>query len=449
MSTTDAASVPGLSTASPRPYWQTTMPPLPDRSGRPLPDAADVVVVGGGYTGVAAARALAGQGASVVLLEAETLGFGASTRNGGIVHAGYSLGFDGLRRRFGEGPARALFRDTLEGYALLGQLIADEGIDAGFVEGGWLNLAWGPSHVEHLAAEAADLRTLGVPADVLAADAVRGQTDTRYYHGALAVDHGGGLHPGRFFAGLAEAAARAGADLHEHVRALSIRGQADGRSVLETSRGPIIAREVVVATNGYTDGVAPALRRRILPIGSYIIATEPLAPDLAHALAPTGRVFFDTKNFLYYWRVVDGRLLFGGRASFWPTTVARAAAMLYRGMLEVYPQLGGVRIEHAWGGRVGYTFDRLPHVGRIGGVTYAMGYCGTGVLLSTHLGTRVGEWLGGGPMPLLARVGFPLVPAPYEGRPWFLPLAGEWYRLRDRLERRSPRPPGRSPEPAP
>jgi glycine/D-amino acid oxidase-like deaminating enzyme len=176
----------------------------------------------------------------------------------------------------------------------------------------------------------------------------------------------------------------------------------------------------------------------VIPIGSYIIATEPLPEELARDLSPKGRAFFDTKNFLYYWHVSDDRrMIFGGRASFLPTSVDRTAAILHKGMLEVHPQLAGYRVDYAWGGNVGFTFDRMPHVGRRDGITYAMGCCGTGVALMTSLGTWVGRWLGGGEPPALARLGFPLVPAPYEGRPWFLPFAGEWFRLQDRIAARS------------
>jgi glycine/D-amino acid oxidase-like deaminating enzyme len=129
-------------------------------------------------------------------------------------------------------------------------------------------------------------------------------------------------------------------------------------------------------------------------------------------------------------------MIFGGRASFLPTSVDHTAGILHRGMLEVHPQLAGYRVDYAWGGNVGFTFDRMPHVGRKDGITYAVGCCGSGVALMTGLGTAVGEWLGGGPAPTLAQLRFPLVPAPYEGRPWFLPFAGEWFRLQDRLARR-------------
>ena len=380
-----------------RSFWQATMPALPDRSTGTLPDSVDVVVVGGGYTGLAAARQLARSGASVVLLEANTLGWGASTRNGGIVHPGYKWGPKALVRRYGDETGRALYRETLDGYALVKQLIADEAIDCDFDECGHLELAYAPSHLRDLEEARDSLAFAGVETALVPPSLLREEIGSDAYFGALAFRESGGLHPGKYLAGLAAAADRAGAHVHEGVRALRVRRQADGRSVVETSRGGVLARDVVVATNGYTDGFVPALRRRIIPIGSYIIVTAVLPGELAAELSPKGRVFFDTKNFLFYWRLTpDRRMLFGGRASFMPTSVHRTARILQRGMAEVHPQLGQTPVEYAWGGKVGFTFDRMPHVGRVGGLTYAMGYCGTGVAMATYLGTRVGEWLGGG-----------------------------------------------------
>jgi glycine/D-amino acid oxidase-like deaminating enzyme len=404
-----------------------------------LPESADVVVIGGGYTGINAARELARRGAAVTLVEARTLGFGASTRNGGIVHPGYKWGPRELIRRYGDETGRALYQETLDGYGTVKRLIADEAIDCDFREVGHLELAYAPSHVKELQHAQASLAFMGVETAILPRERIREEIGSDAYHGALVVANSGLLHPGRYFAGLVAAADGAGADLHEGVRARVVRRQSDGRFAVETERGSILARDVFVATNGYTDGVVPSLRRRIIPIGSYIIASEPLPEELARELSPKGRSFFDTKNFLYYWHVsADRRMVFGGRASFMPTSIDRTAAILHKGLLEVHPQLAGYRIEYAWGGNVGFTFDRMPHVGRTSaGVAYAMGCCGTGVALMTHLGTKAGEWLAGGEAPVLARLKFPLVPAPYEGRPWFLPLAGEWFRFQDRMAARS------------
>ncbi len=421
-----------------RPYWHATMPPLPDRRNRALPDSVDVVVVGGGYMGVTAARELARRGASVSLIEAETLGFGGSTRNGGIVHPGYKWGVSELVARYGEATARHLFRDVIDAYALVKRLIFDESIDCEFRETGYLDLAYAPSHAANLRKAVDGLTSFGVEAAFVPRERLREEIGSDAYFGGLAVAAGGLLHPAKYFGGLVAAAERAGADLHEGVRARAVRRQADSRFVVETDRGAIHAKDVVVGTNGYTDGLVPSLRRRIIPIGSYIIATEPLPEELARDLSPKGRAFFDTKNFLYYWHIsADRRMIFGGRASFMPTSVDRTAAILHRGLLEVHPQLAGYRIDYAWGGNVGFTFDRMPHVGQKDGVTYALGCCGTGVALMTGLGTAVGGWLSGDPAPALSRLSFPLVPAPYEGRPWFLPIAGEWFRFQDRLAARS------------
>jgi glycine/D-amino acid oxidase-like deaminating enzyme len=417
-----------------RPYWHSTMPPLADRSGKQLPEVVDAIVVGGGYTGVAAGRKLALDGAKVVVLEANNLGWGASTRNGGIAHPGFKWGPRTLTKRHGEALARAIYNESVEATDLVASLVRDNGIDAELRWNGYLELAWAKSHADDFEAEAASLRDFGTPAHAVPKASLRTEIGTDLYHGGLAVDAGGLLHPAKWFAGLVGLAEAAGADLHERVRAHSIRRQADGKFVVETDRGAILGSNVLVATNGYTDGVAPPLRRRIIPIGSYIIATEPLPEDLARELSPNGRAYFDTKNFLSYWHVsADRRMLFGGRVSFLPTTVDRTASLLFRRMLEVHPQLAGYRIEFSWGGKVAITMDRMPHIGRMGGITYAMGYSGTGVVLSTYLGTRAAEWMGGGEAPALSKLRFPLVPAPYEGRPWFLPVVGEFFRAQDRL----------------
>lgn len=424
-----------------RPYWHSTMPALIDRSGRSLPDAVDAVVVGGGYTGVAAARKLALQGARTVLLEANTLGWGASTRNGGIAHPGFKWAPDTMVKRYGPDLARALFVETVQATDLLAGIVRDQGIDAELRYNGYLELAWARSHAEHFPAEVAARAALGIASRVVPRDELAAEIGTTAYHGGLAIDSGGLVHPGKWFAALVGLAERAGAELHEGVRATAIRRQADGRFVVETKRGAILARDVLVATNGYTDGVVPALRRRIIPIGSYIIATEPLPEDLARELSPTGRAYFDTRNFLSYWHVsADRRMLFGGRVSFLPTTVDRTAKLLHRRMLEIHPQLAGYRVEFSWGGKVAMTMDRMPHVGRSGGVMYAMGYCGTGLVMSNWLGTRAAEWMGGGEPPALAKLRFPIVPAPYEGRPWFLPFVGEVFRAQDRLAARQKMP---------
>lgn len=419
-----------------RPYWQATMPALPDRQGRRLPDTADVVIVGGGYTGVAAARRLARSGRQVVLLEANHLGWGASTRNGGIVHPGYKWSPEALVRRWGEDTGRALYRETVDAFAFLTGLIRDEAIDCELRTTGHLEVAWGSGDADGFVAERDALAAVGVVSRVIPRERIREEIGTDEFFGALAIDGSGVLHPGKWFAGLVSLADRAGADLHEGVRARALRPQADGRVVVETERGPIIAEHVLVATNGYTDGVAPSIRRRLIPIGSYLIATEPLTEAQVRDVLPTGRAVFDTKNFLNYWHIsADRRMIFGGRVSFMPTWTGRTAKLLYHQLMRIHPQLEGVRVAYAWGGKVALTMDRMPHVGRRGNVVHAVGYSGTGVVASTYLGTKAAEWIEGGEPPVIAKLRFPIVPAPYEGRPWFLPFAGEWFRIQDRRAR--------------
>jgi glycine/D-amino acid oxidase-like deaminating enzyme len=253
------------------------------------------------------------------------------------------------------------------------------------------------------------------------------------YHGAL-VDPGGcSLQPARYVQGLALAAERAGARLLEDTEVLRVRKTETGFE-LATTRGDLRAREVLAATNGYTPPALAALRRRVIPIGSYIIATAPLGEELGQRLVPGRRVLSDTKHLLYYFRLSpDGRMVFGGRASFTPASPRRSAAILAAGMREVFPQLAGATIEYAWSGKVAYPMDHLPHAGQLGGVHYAMGYCGHGVALATYLGTRMGEVLAGiGAVPDLGGKRFKAIPF-FNGFPWFLPLVGGYYRVRDWL----------------
>jgi glycine/D-amino acid oxidase-like deaminating enzyme len=434
------ARIAALEAVTARSLWQATMPHVADRRATPLPDAADVVVIGGGFTGLSAARRSAELGASVVLLEAERLGWGASTRNGGMIHPGYKTPLSGLIAKHGAERGERLYRESIEACEHVATL-CETSIEADFTRSGHVVLASAPAHAEGFREAASALATVDMPARAVERRNLREVVGSDSFFGGLVVDRSGGLHPGKLTAGIVGLAEAAGATLIEGVRAHHVRRQADGRSVVETSRGAILARDVIVGTNGYTGGVTPSLRRRLLPISSFIIATEPLPHDLAESLIPGGRMLFDTKNYLWYWRrTPDDRMLFGGRASMWPTSVLRAAGILRDAMVSVHPELAGTRVEYAWGGKVAFTFDRMPHVGRADGVTYATGCCGSGVAILPWLGTRIAEWVGGAEPPELARLSFPLVPAPYEGRAWFLPLAGEYWKAKDRLAARSARP---------
>jgi glycine/D-amino acid oxidase-like deaminating enzyme len=400
----------------------------------PLPTYTDVAVIGGGYTGLSAARTLAQRGIDVTVLEQHTMGWGASGRNGGFILPGYKPEMAELYQRLGDERAGRMFRLTLDAIGFLEQIIAEEEIACDFVRCGAVTLAAKRSHIKPLEESGRFLRDrLGYATELLSANELAREIGSSRYHGGLVDPGGRSLHPTKYVGGLALAASRAGARLLEYTGVTGLHRVSSGFEIA-TSKGVLRAREVLAATNGYTPAALPALRRRVIPIGSYQIATERLPLDLARQLVPTGRVFSDTKHLLYYFRLSpDRRMVFGGRAQFTPTGLRRSAAILEAGMREVFPQLSGKRVEFAWSGKVAYPLDHLPHAGRLGGVHYAMGYCGHGVALATYLGHRMAEVLaGGGEIPDLGREKFRAIPL-YNGVPWFLPFVGGYYRARDWL----------------
>ncbi len=413
--------------------WTETAPPLP-RGPTPLPGFTDVAIIGGGYTGLAAARTLARRGTDVTVLERHTLGWGASGRNGGFVLPGYKLEMEELDRRLGSERAAHMFQLTLDAIRFLEDLITEEAIACDFVHCGAVTLAAKPRHLTALEESGRFLRDrLGYQTELLGPEEVGREIGSKRYYGGLVDSGGRALQPAKYVRGLALAAERAGARLIEGAEVTRVH-RVKGGFELGTRSGTVRSKEVLAATDGYTPAALSALRRRVIPIGSYQIATAPLDPELARRLIPHGRVFSDTKNLLYYFRLSpDGRMVFGGRASFTPTGIKRSAAILSAGMREVFPQLADAKIEYAWSGKVGYPMDHLPHAGRLGGVHYALGYCGHGVALATYLGTRMGEVLAGsGEIPDLGATRFHAIPF-YNGVPWFLPLVGGYYRARDWL----------------
>ena len=245
------------------------------------------------------------------------------------------------------------------------------------------------------------------------------------------------MNPARYVRGLADAAVRAGATITTGTAVSRVQRQTGGWQV-HTTAATVLARELLLATNGYTNGASPALQRRFVPIGSYIIATEPLDAAVASALLPRRRIAFDSKHFLYYFRVTaDRRLLFGGRAEFGrstPDTTRRAASILQQGMTAVFPQVRDARLDYAWGGNVAFTRDQMPRAGRLDDAYYAGGYCGHGIAMATYLGEQIARRIAGEPIddPLFDDR-FAPIPL-YSGNPWFLPLVGAYYQVKDWLQ---------------
>ena len=392
-----------------------------------------MVIIGGGYTGTMAAARLASRGRSVTVLDRNELGWGASSRNGGMVLPGFKTGPGSLLKRYGD-HGRQLYQATLDAIALVEETIRVNQIECQYAQTGQLHLAHKPALARHLEDEAHILsEQFGIATRVIPRAELSSEVGTSLYYGGLLVERSGGLHPAKYFAGLAQLARDRGAHLYDHAPATGIERRRPGGFTVSTPRGRISTGNVLLATNGYTDRILPSVRRRVIPIGSYIIATEPLTSELAHSAIPNRRMLIDSKNFLYYWRLsADNRMLFGGRASFAPTTTPMARDWLYAAMTRVHPQLKGVKIEHAWGGLVGFTLDRMPHIGRMDGVTYALGYCGTGVAMSTYFGQLAADWIAGDELPACWQRPFPSMPL-YREKPWFLPAVGWYYRALDGL----------------
>jgi glycine/D-amino acid oxidase-like deaminating enzyme len=396
-------------------------------------------VIGAGYTGLAAARRLARSGASVVVLERERVGWGGSSRNGGQVLTGLKIDPSTLIKRYGEARARQLYEVGEQSIAQVEAAIAEEQIDCEFARTGHLQAACKPAHFTAFRREQSDLaRVFGHHVELVSRADQRSEIGTDRYHGVMVDERSAAINPARYVQGLAVAAVRAGASIVTGVAVTAVRRGSNGWRVTTSADGEMVemvARDVLVATNGYTGAATPGLQRRLVPIGSYIIATEPLTPDQAATILPKNRMAFDSKHFLYYFRVTpDRRLLFGGRAEFSAPdadTTRRAAAILRQGMTDVFPELAAARIDYAWGGNVAFTRDQMPHAGLIDGLFYAGGYCGHGIAMATHLGDAIAARMAGGPAthPLFDDR-FPAIPL-YTGRPWFLPLVGAYYRVMD------------------
>jgi glycine/D-amino acid oxidase-like deaminating enzyme len=421
-------------------YWLTTAD-LPTTEARPLPDRADVAVIGAGFTGLSAARTLAKRGAKVAVLESETIGWGASSRNGGMVLTGMKLGVNKLISMYGRELTRRMYAASLATIDCVEQIIHDEAIDCGFSRCGHLEVACKQRHFDDYARQAEVIaREFNHQLRVVQKHELNSEIGSTIYYGGMVDEVSAGANPARYVAGLARAAIKAGAEIFEHTRVEALqRESSQGESgwKVTTSRGALWARDVFVATSGYTSKATPALQKKIIPIGSFIITTGVLPEKLAHELSPRNRMIYDSKNYLYYYRLTpDRRMLFGGRAAFFPEndqTIRRSAEILRRGMIDVYPQLRHTKVEYVWGGTLDFAFDIMPHAGQLAGMYYALGYAGHGVAMATYQGQKMAELISGD-KPENPFVGIPFPGAPlglYNGKPWFLPFAGMWYKFLD------------------
>ena len=422
-------------------YWLTTVEMPATDGNSPLPDVVDVAVIGAGFTGLSAARTLSKKGARVAVLEAHTIGWGASSRNGGMVLTGLKLGVNKLISMYGRELTRRMYAASLASMDCVEQIVREEGIDCSFSRCGHLEVACKQKHVDDYQRQADIIEVeFNHKLRVIARHELNAEIGSNIYYGGMVDEVSAGCNPARYVAGLGTSVIKAGVGIFENTRVDSIEresrnGEAGWR--VGTSRGPLWSHEVFVGTSGYTSQATPALQKRLVPIGSFIITTEVLPELLARELSPRNRMIYDSKNYLYYYRLTpDRRMLFGGRAAFFPETdqtIRRSAELLRRGMIQVYPQLRDARVEYVWGGTLDFAFDIMPHAGQMDGMYYAVGYAGHGVAMATFQGQKIAELMAG-EKPENPFVGIPFPGAPlglYNGSPWFLPLAGAWYKVLD------------------
>jgi glycine/D-amino acid oxidase-like deaminating enzyme len=415
------------------PYWWERVP-RPAIPPAPLPAKADVLVIGSGYTGLHAALQTARAGRHTVVLDAEDAGWGCSTRNGGQISTSVKPGHAELVRRHGPETAGRILRDGRNSLAWIGGFVRSEGIDCDFRVAGRFHAAHNAAQYESLVRQMANqAKGFEVPYEVVPRAEQRRELGTDAYHGGVVLTAHASVDPARYHAGLLACVQAAGAAILPRTPAISVERDGDGFTV-STPRGPCRAREVVVATNGYTGKLTPWLQRRVIPIGSYIIATEEIPAETMTRVMPKDRIVSDTRKVVYYYRASpDGkRILFGGRVSHSETDPRVSGPKLHAEMIRLFPELAGIRISHSWCGLVAYTFDELAHTGTHDGMHYAMGYCGSGVGMASYLGMRVGQkalGLKSGETGLDG-VTFPTLPF-YTGNPWFLAPSVMYYRWQD------------------
>jgi glycine/D-amino acid oxidase-like deaminating enzyme len=425
-------------------FWLETLSERVAGAAGALPGKVDVAIVGAGFCGLSAALHLAKRGVRVAVLEAETLGWGASSRNGGMVLTGLKLAVPQLISRYGRELVQRMYAASLESIDLVERLVREEQIECSFSRCGHLEVACKQAHFDGYA-ESADRiqREFQHELKIVPRDALSEEIGSSIYFGGMVDESSASVNPAQYVFGLAAAAQRAGACLYEQARVTGVVPQSVGgaRSFrVETSRGSLAAKDVLLASGAYTGAATPTLRKKIIPIGSYIIATEVLPERVAREVSPRNRMIYDSKHFLYYYRLTqDNRVLFGGRAAFFPeseNTVRKSAELLRRGMIEVYPQLRDAKVEFVWGGTLDFALDVMPHAGLIDGMYFAVGFAGHGVAAATWMGSKLAARICrdavGNPF---SEIAFPTAPIGLRsGNTWALPLAGAYYKVLDWLK---------------
>jgi len=420
-------------------YWLDSAPRFEGAAAVPLdsPGRVDVAIVGGGFTGLSAALALARRGASVVVLEAGRVAGEASGRNGGHCSNGVAHDYGGLVARFGAAKARDMYRDFDAAVDTVEQVVGEESIDCDFVRSGKLKLAAKPQHFDGLARTFEMLRDIDTGMELVDRAGLAGEIDSAGFHGGLLQKKSAQMHVGRFGVGLARAAAQRGARIYESATVTRLERLSGRAHRVTSTRGTTEASQVLVATGASRPGPLAWFRRRIVPVGSFIVATAPLEASVAQRLMPGRRNYVTTRIIGNYFRLTrDNRLIYGGRARFampGPGSDEKSGHVLRESLESVFPALAGVKLDYCWGGLVDMTADRLPRAGEHDGLLYSMGYSGHGVQMSTHMGRVMADMIDGRTVasPWVG-LDWRAIPGNF-GDPWFLPLVGAYYRVQDAL----------------
>ena len=400
---------------------------------KPLSPSADVVIVGGGFTGTSAALCLAKGGAKVTLLEAHFIGWGASARNGGQALSCLHRNLSKLVEMFGKDNARAMFQAAVKAGDTVERIVKQEKIDCDYSRCGNIEAASKRSHFETLKREQETLANVAeYEVRLIPKNEIQSELGTDIYHGLMIDERGASLQPAKYVQGLAAAAERAGAEIHEGTRVLEINRVSimnnGAKFMIKTDRGTIYAKEIFLAANAWVGEIVPQLRRKVFPAESFIIATKQLPEDLALHLIPNKRVVYDTRYLLAYYKLsADNRMVFGGGRSSTGVSAKKNIETLQRGMINVFPELQGVDVEYYWSGTLGLTLDENSHAGQIDGMWYSMCYVGHGVTLATYMGEQIANAiLGRESNNPFEEIDIPVVPF-YKGQAWFENLGKAWF----------------------
>lgn len=419
-------------------YWLDTISAIDTNNNGPVDGAVDTVVIGGGFTGLSTALALAKRGAKVVLCEANVLGGEASGRNGGQCNNGTAQDYAGLIATYGEDKAASFYQFYNDAVNSVENLVKNENIDCDFRRAGKIKLAAKPEHMDKLAkTHDALIKLVDPKAQLLDQNALKAEINCGEFYGGLLTPDGAQLHVGKLVNGLAKLCIDYGVTLLQHSPVTDMSKTASGQWQVKTPEQTLTAKTVVVATGGSGPGPFRWFRRRIVPVGSFAVVTAPIEQALRESLFPGNRSYVTSKNIGNYFRLTeDGRLLYGGRARFAvsnPKSDLKSGDVLKQALCQSFPELANTNIDYCWGGTVDMSADRLPKVGEKDGLFYAMGYSGHGVQMSVHMGEVMADLVEGKATncPWIT-TNWPAVPFHF-GKPWFLPFVGMYYKIQDIL----------------